>query len=67
MLSFLGKLSWSHIFHLFKLLLQLFYSEFSWLVTGFILTIKIFASSPAMVSGKKAAVPNITDRVPYSL
>jgi hypothetical protein len=66
-LSFPLKLSWSHILHLLKLLLQLCFSEFPWLVAGFNLAIKIFAFAPMMVSRKKPAVPNKANLVPYSL
>jgi hypothetical protein len=51
---------------LLKLLIQLFFSKFRWLVTGFSLTIKIFAFSPLMGSRKKAPVVDKANHVPYS-
>jgi hypothetical protein len=47
-----------------KLLLLLCFCEFYWLVTGFNLTIKIFAFAPTITSRKKPAVPNKTDFAP---
>src|SRR4051812_49002254 len=65
-LPFLLMFSRSHIFHIVKLLLKLFFSELRRLVTGFSFSIEIFAFSPRMVAGKKTAPPGPTYLVPYS-
>src|SRR3954471_22047656 len=56
-LPFLLMFSRSHIFHIVKLLLELFFSELRRLVTGFRFSIEILAFSLRMVAGKKTAPP----------